>query len=301
MKPADSSPLGRRSFFKSAGMAAAGASALSFATERDAEATLQNVNTRSMPSRPEDHRPARGRGREGADDLPDHPHRHQPGHLRLRRGARRREQDLRADAQEPPPRREPVQRRQDLPEDQAVRRATRGRAAACAASRWRCWDLAGKAYGVPVYQMLGGKFRDRVRLYADTDRDVRATAWPKRAAPAAQGADGPRLHVPEDGPRDRACSQSIPGALTVPLGQTTQERAMTMHPFTGIEITDKGIALMADYVGRDPRGHRHGDPARRRPLRPHRRQLLHQARQGRWRSTTWPGWRTWCPGSSPTC
>jgi L-alanine-DL-glutamate epimerase-like enolase superfamily enzyme len=31
------------------------------------------------------------------------------------------------------------------------------------------WDLAGKAYGVPVYQMLGGKYRDRIRLYADTD------------------------------------------------------------------------------------------------------------------------------------
>src|SRR5512134_682456 len=30
------------------------------------------------------------------------------------------------------------------------------------------WDLAGKAYGVPVYQMLGGKFRDRIRCYADT-------------------------------------------------------------------------------------------------------------------------------------
>ena len=30
------------------------------------------------------------------------------------------------------------------------------------------WDLAGKAYGVPVYQMLGGQYRDRVRLYADT-------------------------------------------------------------------------------------------------------------------------------------
>ena len=30
------------------------------------------------------------------------------------------------------------------------------------------WDLAGKAYGVPVYQMLGGRYRDRVRLYADT-------------------------------------------------------------------------------------------------------------------------------------
>ena len=30
------------------------------------------------------------------------------------------------------------------------------------------WDLAGKAYGAPVYAMLGGKFRDRVRIYCDT-------------------------------------------------------------------------------------------------------------------------------------
>lgn len=29
------------------------------------------------------------------------------------------------------------------------------------------WDILGKALGVPVYQLLGGKFRDRVRLYAD--------------------------------------------------------------------------------------------------------------------------------------
>ena len=31
------------------------------------------------------------------------------------------------------------------------------------------WDLAGKAFGVPVYQMLGGKFRDQIRIYCDTD------------------------------------------------------------------------------------------------------------------------------------
>jgi galactonate dehydratase len=30
------------------------------------------------------------------------------------------------------------------------------------------WDLAGKALGLPVYQLLGGKFRDRVRVYMDT-------------------------------------------------------------------------------------------------------------------------------------
>ena len=50
MKPILEALVGRRSFFKSAGMAAAGASALSFATERDAEAALQNVNTRSIPA-----------------------------------------------------------------------------------------------------------------------------------------------------------------------------------------------------------------------------------------------------------
>src|SRR5215216_2239688 len=33
------------------------------------------------------------------------------------------------------------------------------------------WDLAGKAYGVPIYQMLGGRFRDKVRVYCDTDAD----------------------------------------------------------------------------------------------------------------------------------
>lgn len=30
------------------------------------------------------------------------------------------------------------------------------------------WDLTGKALDLPVYQLLGGKFRDRVRVYMDT-------------------------------------------------------------------------------------------------------------------------------------
>jgi galactonate dehydratase len=30
------------------------------------------------------------------------------------------------------------------------------------------WDLLGKALGAPVWRLLGGKFRDRVRLYADS-------------------------------------------------------------------------------------------------------------------------------------
>ena len=37
------------------------------------------------------------------------------------------------------------------------------------------WDLAGKAYGVPIYQMLGGKFRDKIRIYCDTDVEGKHT------------------------------------------------------------------------------------------------------------------------------
>jgi galactonate dehydratase len=45
------------------------------------------------------------------------------------------------------------------------------------------WDLAGKAAGVPVYRLLGGKFRDRVRLYVDCARgDYAATAQKVREA-----------------------------------------------------------------------------------------------------------------------
>ena len=43
------------------------------------------------------------------------------------------------------------------------------------------WDLAGKAYGVPIYQMLGGKFRDKVRIYCDTDAE-QARAAPRPAS-----------------------------------------------------------------------------------------------------------------------
>ena len=30
------------------------------------------------------------------------------------------------------------------------------------------WDLAGKALGVPIYRLMGGKFRDNIRVYMDT-------------------------------------------------------------------------------------------------------------------------------------
>ena len=37
------------------------------------------------------------------------------------------------------------------------------------------WDIIGKVYGVPCYQFLGGKYRDRIRLYADTPAPAERT------------------------------------------------------------------------------------------------------------------------------
>lgn len=45
------------------------------------------------------------------------------------------------------------------------------------------WDLKGKALGVPVWQLLGGKYRDSIRLYADVGhgRGNNPEGWAERA------------------------------------------------------------------------------------------------------------------------
>jgi galactonate dehydratase len=47
------------------------------------------------------------------------------------------------------------------------------------------WDLAGKALNLPVYQLLGGKFRDKVRVYCDTALYQRNLPTPQDFAEAA--------------------------------------------------------------------------------------------------------------------
>jgi galactonate dehydratase len=50
------------------------------------------------------------------------------------------------------------------------------------------WDLAGKALNVPVYQLLGGKFRDRIRVYCDTAFYSARDTGPAAFAGAAKAA-----------------------------------------------------------------------------------------------------------------
>jgi L-alanine-DL-glutamate epimerase-like enolase superfamily enzyme len=105
-------------------------------------------------------------------------------------------------------------------------------------------DLAGKAWGVPCWQMLGGKFRDRVRLYADT------TTAPDPKAQAArlkERMDRGVTFLKQD--FGIGLMQKVPGTLSLPAGVSIGGGAQVMHPFTGIEITDKGLAWLSDWVG----------------------------------------------------
>ena len=95
------------------------------------------------------------------------------------------------------------------------------------------WDLAGKAYGVPVYQMLGGRYRDRVRLYADTP-DGKVSGLRKRLG---QGFTFLKMDC---GIRR---IRGVPGALSYPTRNTNWRGK---HPFTSIQLSDKGAALMAE-------------------------------------------------------
>ena len=51
--------------------------------------------------------------------------------------------------------------------------------AAVSAIEHALWDVAGKAAGVPVYKLLGGKVRDQVRVYNGSIRPQRAGDRPE--------------------------------------------------------------------------------------------------------------------------
>lgn len=106
------------------------------------------------------------------------------------------------------------------------------------------WDIAGKVYGVPIYQMLGGKFRDKIRIYADTteSRDAHEFATRLKARKEEMGITWLKMDLGID------MVQDIPGTVTGPSGQTPWERNQLPHMFTGLEVTDKGVEKLCEYV-----------------------------------------------------
>jgi L-alanine-DL-glutamate epimerase-like enolase superfamily enzyme len=106
------------------------------------------------------------------------------------------------------------------------------------------WDLAGKAYNVPIYQMLGGKFRDKIRIYCDTTESRDPKVFGERLKERkAQGFTWMKMDLGIN------LVTGTPGTVTRAEGIQQQYGGLPMeHMFMATEITEKGLDMMTSYV-----------------------------------------------------
>ena len=73
------------------------------------------------------------------------------------------------------------------------------------------WDIKGKAFGVPIYKLLGGKIRDKVKVYASSmRRDLTPLEEGRRAASFVdRGYSGYKLHSAVPGEIDDPADETI--------------------------------------------------------------------------------------------
>ncbi len=133
------------------------------------------------------------------------------------------------------------------------------------------WDIVGKFYGIPVYQLLGGQYRDRVRIYCDTDVDGKHTGHDMGLALKAR-MDAGFTYLKMDLGIEMLYDE--PGALNAPLGMLEEMQAYNPkaichqsgsidkslmygksydiftipHHATGIHITEHGLDVLEEYV-----------------------------------------------------
>lgn len=110
------------------------------------------------------------------------------------------------------------------------------------------WDLIGKIYGVPCYQFLGGKYRDKIRIYADTPSPTDTTPEGYASRVMGRKAEGLTfikfdigLHVLE------GVENSLNGTPSrFEYGRGWGSRAPGTGPV--LHVTDRGIERMAEIV-----------------------------------------------------
>ena len=133
------------------------------------------------------------------------------------------------------------------------------------------WDIVGKAYGVPMYQLLGGKYRDKVRMYCDTDVDGKHTGHDMGLALKRRMEMGFTFLKMDLGIE---LMLDEPGCLNAPVGMLEDFKRYSMkainhqkgsidrdmmlgknyevftipHFATGIHITEKGLDYLENYV-----------------------------------------------------
>lgn len=115
------------------------------------------------------------------------------------------------------------------------------------------WDICGKAYNVPAWQLLGGRYRDSIRIYADTPESTDLEQFKERVKyrMVDQGYTWLKMDV------SIGVLRNIPGTLVnskfwgSSLAQWSGDYmsyANTKHPFTGIQPTEKGLEILAKRV-----------------------------------------------------
>ena len=107
------------------------------------------------------------------------------------------------------------------------------------------WDIVGKVYNAPAYAMVGGgKFRDRIRVYADTteSKDPKIYAQRMKERKEGMGLTWLKMDLGIDMVSD------TPGTVTERSDLTPWEQTQLPHPLLAMEVTDKGIAMLEEYV-----------------------------------------------------
>jgi L-alanine-DL-glutamate epimerase-like enolase superfamily enzyme len=107
------------------------------------------------------------------------------------------------------------------------------------------WDIAGKVYNVPVYAMLGGgKYRDKIRVYADTteSKDPQIYAQRMKERKQVMGITWLKMDLGIE------MLAGTPGTVTGPSDLSEWELFEIPQTLLAMEITDKGIAMLEEYV-----------------------------------------------------
>jgi hypothetical protein len=150
---------------------------------------------------------------------------------------------------------------------------------------------------VPCYQFLGGKYRDKIRIYADTPEPEEPT--PEAYAERVLGRKEMGLTFIKFDARLQALEDTEARWWAPPPSSSTPStRAPRAGTGQGRQDHRQGLRQAGRDRGAGARDRRLG----RRPLhRPLRARLSDRERRSsswarRWSPTAWPGWRTPCPG-----
>jgi L-alanine-DL-glutamate epimerase-like enolase superfamily enzyme len=120
------------------------------------------------------------------------------------------------------------------------------------------WDICGKAYNVPCWQLLGGRYRDNVRMYADTPESSSPEEQRKliKFRTEEQGYTWLKMDVSigelkgiPDTMVNNKFWQNAQGDLAQWGDQSNyMSYGNTLHPFTQIQITNKGLEELQKVV-----------------------------------------------------